>query len=73
MNTTLERAIAKVSELPDEAQERIGLELLDWLAARARLKAEIDIGIKELDAGLGRPLDLEGLIKKRNREHARRR
>ena len=29
-----------------------------------RLRAEIDIGIKELDAGLGRPLDVEALIRK---------
>jgi hypothetical protein len=30
----------------------------------ARLRAEIEIGIKELDAGLGKPLDIEALIRK---------
>jgi hypothetical protein len=64
MNATLELAIAKVSELPEEAQERIGLELLDRLAALEQLRAKIDVGIKEADAGLARPLDIDGVIRR---------
>jgi hypothetical protein len=64
MNTTLQLAVAKASELPEEAQERIGLELLDRLAAMEQLRADIDVGIKELDAGNGRPLRLDDVIRR---------
>lgn len=64
MNSTLELAMAKVSELPEEAQERIGLELLDRLAAMEGLRADIEVGIQELDAGLGRPLDIDDVIRR---------
>ena len=72
MNTTLELAIAKVVELPDEAQERIGFALLDRLAAMAQLRADIEIGIKELDAGLGQPLDIEDVIRRGKERLAKR-
>jgi hypothetical protein len=72
MNTTLELAIAKVSELPDEAQERIGFELLDRLAAIEQLRADIDVGIKQLDAGQGRPLDIEDVIRRGKERLAKR-
>ena len=72
MNATLELALAKVSKLPDEAQERLGLELLDRLATLERLRADLDIGIKELDAGLGAPLDIEDVIRRGKGRLARR-
>jgi hypothetical protein len=72
MNTTLKLAIAKVSELSDEAQERIGFELLDRFASMERLRADIEIGIKELDAGLGRPLDIEDVIRRGKERLAKR-
>ena len=72
MNATLELAVAKAAELPEEAQERIGFELLDRLAALQRLRADIDVGIKELDAGLGEELNLEEFLADLNREHASR-
>ncbi len=72
MNTTLKLAIAKVSELSDEAQERIGFELLDRFAAIERLRADIEIGTKELDAGLGRPLDIEDVIRRGKERLAKR-
>jgi hypothetical protein len=64
MNTTLQLAMAKASELTDEAQERIGFELLDRLAALEQLKADIEVGIRELDAGLGRPLRLDDVLRR---------
>jgi hypothetical protein len=72
MNTTLELAVAKASALPDEAQERLGLELLDRLAAMEQLRAELDVGIRELDAGLGRPLDIEEVIRRGRKRLAKR-
>lgn len=73
MTSTLELAIAKISQLPEEAQDQIGLELLDRMAALERLRAELDIGIREADAGLAKPLDFDVLIKRLHEEHARRR
>jgi hypothetical protein len=67
MTKTLEMAIAKVSELPEAAQDEIGRELLARVEALAELRAELQIGIDELDAGLGRPLDIDD-TKRRGRE-----
>ena len=44
------------------------LERIDELAAR---RAEIDVGLRELDAGLGEELDIELLIREARDEHAR--
>lgn len=67
MTKTLEMAIAKVSELPEAAQDEIGRQLLEHLESLAQLRAELQIGIDELDAGLGRPLDIDD-VKRRGRE-----
>jgi hypothetical protein len=38
----------------------------------AQLRAEIEIGLNELDAGLGEELDIEELIREARNEYARR-
>lgn len=70
MTATLKLAIARASELPEAAQDLLGRELLERIEAIARLKAEIQIGVDELDAGLGEELDVEALLAELNREHA---
>ena len=72
MTSTLELAFAKISELPEATQDQIGLELLDRVAALEQLRAELDIGIHELDAGLGRPLDIEDVIRRGRERFAKR-
>jgi hypothetical protein len=72
MVKALELAFSKAAALPDAAQEQLGRELLDRLDALARLRAEVEIGIRQLDAGEGRPLDIEDVIKQAREEHARR-
>ena len=67
MTSTLELAIEKASKLPEAAQEQIGLEMLERIAAIEELRRELEIGIRELDAGLGQPLDVED-VKRRGRE-----
>ncbi len=67
MTSTLELAIEKASKLPEAAQEQIGLEMLERIAAIEDLRKELEIGIRELDAGLERPLDVED-VKRRGRE-----
>ena len=64
MTSTFELAIAKASELPEAAQDMIGLEIARRIAALAALRADIQVGIDELDAGLGRPLDVEDIIRR---------
>ena len=63
MTKTLELALAKAAALPEAAQERIAYELLERIDTLSSLKAAIDEGIAELDAGLGTPLDIEEIIR----------
>jgi hypothetical protein len=69
MVKTLELALQKASSLPEAAQEQLGRELLDRIEALTLLRAEVDIGIRELDAGLGEPLDLEELLRRARTKH----
>jgi hypothetical protein len=57
MGKTFELAITKVAKLPEAAQEQ--------------LRAEIEIGIRELDSGLGEDLDIEDVIRQAHEEHAK--
>ena len=62
MVKTLELAISKAANLSEAAQEQLGRELLERIDELAELRAEIEIGLRELDAGLGEDLDIERLI-----------
>lgn len=70
MVKALELALSKVSQLPEAAQEQIGRELLDRVETLKRLQAEVEIGLRELDAGDGRPLEIEDVIKQARDEYA---
>jgi hypothetical protein len=70
MVKTLELAMSKAATLPEAAQEQLGRELLDHIETLSELRAEIEIGIKELDAGEGKELDIEELIRDARNEHA---
>ena len=72
MVKTLEIAISKVADLPEAAQEQLGRELLERIETLKNLRAEIEVGIRELDAGLGEALDVEELLRQLHEEHARR-
>lgn len=69
MSDTLDLAFSKAAALPEPARERIARELLDRIEVLSRLRAEIDIGLSELDAGLGRPLDVDDVIRQARAEH----
>jgi hypothetical protein len=71
MVKTLELAISKAAELPEEAQERLGRELLERIDALARLRAEIEVGLQQLDDGLGRELDIEDVIRRAREQHGK--
>jgi hypothetical protein len=69
MVKTLEQAIAEVTALSDADQEEIGRKLLSHVEKLRQLRVEIDKGIRSLDAGKGRPLDIEGFIRQVNEGH----
>jgi Arc/MetJ-type ribon-helix-helix transcriptional regulator len=71
MVKTLELAISKAAALPEAAQEELGREIIRRIDALEALRAEIDIGIKELDAGLGRELDFDEFLRRARAEHAK--
>ena len=70
MVKTLELAMTKAANLPEAAQEQIGRELLERIDALAELRADIEVGLRELDAGLGEELDIEDVIRQARDEHA---
>jgi hypothetical protein len=72
MSKTLEIAVAKAAALPEAAQERLAYELLERIDTLSALRAAVDIGVAELDAGLGTPLDIEDVIRKSRAEYASR-
>ncbi|MDO8533515.1 MAG: hypothetical protein Q7S17_02075 [Xanthobacteraceae bacterium] len=71
MVKTLELAITKAANLPEAAQEQLGRELLERINILAELRAEIEIGIQEFDAGKGEPLDIEEVIEQARAKHAK--
>jgi hypothetical protein len=70
MVKTLKLAIAEVETLPDAAQERIGRELLAHIEKLRTLRADVAKGIKSLDEGAGRELDIEDVIKRARKRYA---
>ena len=72
MVKTLELAISKAATLPEAAQEALGKDLLEKIEALAALRAEIDAGIADLDAGRDLEIDFDALLKELNDEHANR-
>ena len=68
---TLEIAIAKVSSLPDADQEQIGRWLLSQVEKLRHLRVEIDKGIRSLDTGEGKPLDIQDFLRRKNDRHDR--
>jgi hypothetical protein len=66
---TLELAMSKASALPEAAQEKIGRDVLERVEALAHLRAEIEIGIRELDAGMGTEIHMPDIIRQARKEH----
>ena len=67
----LEQAIAKIADLPDADQEQIGGKLLAHVEKLRALRADIDAGIRSLDAGKGKPLDIDEFLRQKNEGYGR--
>ncbi len=66
MVKSLELAIAEVATLPDADQEQIGRRLLSHVEKLRQLRAEVDKGIRSLDAGKGAAFDVEKFLAQKN-------
>ena len=71
MTKLLEEAMAKVARLPAAAQEKIGEELLLHVETVDRLRDELNKGLRSLDRGEGRELNIPDVIKRARIQHAR--
>ena len=69
-SSTLAKAIEKTRGLPASDQDRIGRDLGIYIDDLRILRAGIDKGVAELDAGLGRELDIEDVIADARAKHA---
>jgi hypothetical protein len=71
MVKTLEQAFAKVADLPDADQEQIGLKLLAHVDKLRALRSDIDKGIRSLNSGKGKPLDIDEFLRQKNESYGR--
>jgi hypothetical protein len=71
MSKKLEDAMKEMSNLPEADQETIGQDLLSHVEKLRRLRAEVDKGIRSLDAGEGREVDIEAFIRDASARHGR--
>jgi hypothetical protein len=71
MVKVLEQAIAEVASLPDADQEQIGQRLLSHVEKLRQLRVEINKGIRSLESGEGKPLDIEDFLKRQHERYGR--
>jgi hypothetical protein len=69
MTSVLKKALAKVSTLPEAAQEKIGEELMLHVAKVHRLRVGLDKGLRSLDHGEGHEIDVDKIIKRARAHH----
>jgi hypothetical protein len=67
----LEEAVAEVMTLPENDQEQIGRELLERVEKLRALRADLQAGIDSINAGHGKPLDIDDVIKRARSRYAR--
>ena len=66
---TLAQAVAKAKRLPAADQRRIAEQLDRYVDDLASLREKLDQGVRSLDVGRGRELDVEALIARANAEY----
>jgi hypothetical protein len=71
MVKTLKEAFEEVAELPESDQEQIGRSLLSHVEKLRQLRGELDRGIRSLDAGKGKELDVDSFLRSMNEGHER--
>jgi hypothetical protein len=66
---TLQLAIRKAQNLPEAAQEELGRDVLLRIEELEELRAKIRVGVTELDAGKGGPLDMHKIKAEARRQY----
>ena len=69
---TLQLAISKAENLPEAAQEELGRDVLLRINELEELRAKIRIGVEQLDAGKGSPLDMRKIKAEARRQYGAR-
>ena len=69
MSKVLKQAFDEAISLPEADQETIGRQLLSHVEKLRQLRAEIDKGIRSLDAGEGREFSIDEFIREKTRRH----
>ncbi len=67
MVKSLEQAIAELGRLTAEDHEQIGRPFLSRVEKMRALRAEIDKGLRSLDAGLGKDSNTDDFLRQKNR------
>jgi Arc/MetJ-type ribon-helix-helix transcriptional regulator len=71
MVKALQKAIAEVQTLPDSDQEEIARKLISHVEKLRALRADIDAGLRSLDEGKSKPLDIDQFLDEMNRRDSR--
>jgi hypothetical protein len=71
MVNALELAMSKAANLSEAAQEQLGHELLERIDELTHLRAAIENGVKDREAGLAEELKVEELIQELHEEYVR--
>ena len=66
---TLKAALKKAAELPKEAQDEIAREVFERMDSITRVRAALEVGLRQLDAGERKPLEMTTVISNLHKEH----
>jgi hypothetical protein len=69
MTNTLKDAVAEVERLPEADQENIGRQVLTHVEKLRTLRADIDAGLRSLDAGKGNAVNMQDVLSRARRQH----
>lgn len=67
----LDVAITKAQSLPEETREQIGRDVLLRIEKLEQLRADLQLGIDQLDAGQGTEIAIGEIISRARREHGK--
>ena len=71
MTKALKDAIAEVERLPKADQDKIGQELLAHVGKLCALRDDLSSGVRSLDEGLGKELDVDEVITRARERHGK--
>ena len=69
MTKALKEALAEVERLPAADQEIIGRQVLSHVEKLRTLRSDIDAGLRALDAGAGREVDMRDVVSRARSQH----